>query len=162
MPSSEHTPYAGMSSVSASVAAVTRPTRSPVNGPGPTPTTTAPRSRGLAPACASTASSAGASSSPCARASTVTRSATSSTPVSPTVASAAVIAGVAESITTMSTSPRIVSGAVEPCGGQPGGPVAGVGHQFDHPRLVVQALDAYLQEGVGELLGHALAPLDHG
>ena len=35
--SSEHTPYAGMPSVSASAAAVTSPTRSPVKGPGPTP-----------------------------------------------------------------------------------------------------------------------------
>ena len=101
--SSVPTPYAGIASESASAAAVTSPTRSPVKGPGPTPATTAPSSRGRTPDSWSTASIAGASSSPCARASTVTRRASRRASASVTSARAAVIAGVAESTTTMST-----------------------------------------------------------
>ena len=40
--SSEHTPYVGMPSAWPMLAAVTRPTRRPVNGPGPRPATIAP------------------------------------------------------------------------------------------------------------------------
>src|SRR5262245_21512331 len=125
--SSEHTPYAGIASVSASAAAVTSPTRKPVNGPGPTPATTAARSAGALPTSVSTAAICGASSSPCARASTWTRSASTATsgampcrpvliepaPIEPAPMDtmAAAIAGVAESSTTTSTL-RTLSGAI--------------------------------------------------
>ncbi|MCY1383675.1 hypothetical protein D9M69_718260 [compost metagenome] len=46
------------------VRAVTRPTRSPVNGPGPTPTAIPVRSAGVAPASARTWAMSGASCSP--------------------------------------------------------------------------------------------------
>ncbi len=62
--SSEHTPWTGTPSTWAIVRAVTSPTRSPVNGPGPTPTAMPVRSAGRAPASASTRSISGASCSP--------------------------------------------------------------------------------------------------
>jgi hypothetical protein len=81
--------------------AVIRPTRRPVNGPGPTPTATPVSSVRERPASASTFSIPGASSSPCLRASISVCSA--STPSSPR--SATVTAGVAVSKAKSSTRP---------------------------------------------------------
>src|SRR3954471_21407725 len=92
-----------MPSTCAMLAAVTRPTRRLVKGPGPSPATIAARSPGRAPASASTPATCGASSSPCARASTVQRSATMTAPPSVTSARAAVTGGVEESTTSTST-----------------------------------------------------------
>src|SRR4051812_31644818 len=84
-----HTPDTSMPSTSAIVRAVTSPTRSPVNGPGPTPTAIPVRSRAVIPAFSSAAAIAGASSSPWRSASTVVDDAT----ISPAgVASATVTA----------------------------------------------------------------------
>ena len=60
-----HTPYTSTSRTNASVRAVTNPTRSPVNGPGPTPTAIPVTSAALAFASASTRRMPGASISPC-------------------------------------------------------------------------------------------------
>src|SRR5690349_16122857 len=76
------------------------PTRSPVNGPGPTPTTT---SSGTP--CARTAAMFTESSSPWRLPSTTTASATTS----PSRTSPAVTAGVEVSTTSESTDPRLVA-----------------------------------------------------
>src|SRR5690606_10922574 len=64
MPSNEHTPYAGMPSAWLIAAAVTSPTRNPVNGPGPVPATTAASSPGPTLASSRTSLIAGPNSSP--------------------------------------------------------------------------------------------------
>src|SRR4051794_22916960 len=59
-------PCAGISSASARPAAVTTPTRRPVNGPGPRPTPTTSRSVSATPAARQTSSISGVNVSPCA------------------------------------------------------------------------------------------------
>src|SRR5439155_10245452 len=108
----EHTPYSGTSAASANAAAVTSPTRSPVNGPGPSPATTAPTAVGAAPASASTSRIAGPSSSPCRRGSTFTR--TAGGRPEPSVTAAAVTAGVAVSTASTSTVRAYESGTARP------------------------------------------------
>ena len=63
--SSEQTPCTGSVRARASVRAVTRPTRRPVNGPGPTPTAMPVSALTVTPAEVSTCSIPGASISPC-------------------------------------------------------------------------------------------------
>src|SRR6185312_15315257 len=90
---------------SPSAAAVTIPTRSPVNGPGPAPHTTASSSRMPAPALVITSRTDGMSSSPWARAFTVTRSARiSGQPTAGNRASPATTAEVAVSTANTSTT----------------------------------------------------------
>src|SRR3954447_20674841 len=85
------------------LAAVASPTRRPVNGPGPSPATIAARSPGRTPASAKVAAISGANFSPCARGSTVRRSATPTSPSAVTSTNAAVDAEVAVSRASTST-----------------------------------------------------------
>src|SRR5690606_8774447 len=157
MPSSEHTPYTGISSACAIAAAVASPTRSPVNGPGPSPATIAARSAARRPAWPRIRSTRGASTSACARGSTCRcwastwcgRSGANET-------SATAVAAVAVSMASTRTSGTIPG--VQP--GQPLRPVPTVAGQLHGPGVVVVPVDAHQQVGVGEPLDQPLPPLD--
>src|SRR6185437_543024 len=99
MMSMVQTPCTGRPSASPSARAVTSPARSPVYGPGPVPTAIPVRSPAAAPAVAITRAMAGASSSPCRRASTASSAVTTAVPS----CSATVTAGVAVSKASSST-----------------------------------------------------------
>src|SRR5690554_1554710 len=161
MPSSEHTPYTGISSACAIAAAVASPTRSPVNGPGPSPATIAVRSAACRPASASIRSTRGASTSAWARGSTCRCwASTSCDPSGANETSATAVAAVAVSMASTRTSGTIPG--VQP--GHPLRPVPTPAGQLHGPGVVVVPVDAHQQVGVGELLDQPLAPLDdhHG
>src|ERR1700754_1546215 len=104
------------------------PARSPVNGPGPAPQTIASTSARVCPAASSAARTCGVSNSPCALASTVTRSASTSRRAPSTATTPAVTAGVAVSTARTSTAvkPTATSGAPAV------DPLPQVGQPLDH------------------------------
>src|SRR5690349_5658828 len=145
---------------SANAAAVTIPTRSPVNGPGPAPHTTASSSRMETPPRVITSHTKGMSNSPWARAVRVTRSASSSgSPATGRRANPAITAEVAVSTANTNTERAYGSRLAGWLGDQPGRSA-----QLRHPTVVVcPPLQPDQQAIVGEPLGHALAPLhDYG
>src|SRR5258708_6467671 len=170
--SSVHTPSTPMPSALPRTLAVTRPARRPVYGPGPVPTAILVRSAAAAPADLSTLAMAGASSSPCLRASTADSCAITREPS----CKATVTAGVAVSNASSSTvrqrrsrcwlaGPSHGGSAADdgpgghgslhlPCGGQRASP------ELAHPNRAETAVRA-LQALQGDDVHHVLVPDHH-
>jgi hypothetical protein len=134
-----HTPNTGMPRAKANVRAVTRPTRSPVNGPGPVPDTTALTSAAMRPALARTSAMAGATYSPWRRGSSVLDSASTLSPSW----RATVMAEVAVQRFTHSRT----------------GPPRAMADEIHGPGLVPP--QRHFQVVLAEQLGHTMTPLDH-
>src|SRR4051794_3147818 len=151
-----------MSSAMPRVRAVTRPTRRPVNGPGPTPTATAVMSWRATHVSSSSAVIPGASSSPCRRASTVVEEATTRSPSCRATVTAGVAVSKASSTATRLRGPRRIHGRdqVDAAPPLPDGP------QPQRPGLAllvaVRAQQPHLEAVVGEPLGDPGAPLHDG
>src|SRR6478735_3539900 len=140
--SSEQTPY------TASVRAVTSPTRRPVNGPGPTPTAMPVSAATVTPAAVSTCSIPGASISPCRIDSSDSKVATTDDPSW----SATVTCGVAVSKAS-STGPSLSDEQLAPPGAH--------GAQLEGAYVVGAAGQGELEPVDRECLGQALTPLHH-
>ncbi len=132
------------------------PTRSPVNGPGPTPTATAVTSAEVRPASARTAAMLGATCSVCRRGSRVERSASTRLPS----CRATVMAEVEVSRASSSTPLRVLRRVCQLGLGLLAVPARAPGRDGGEPLVVAAQGD--LEAVLAQALGEAVAPFDDG